>query len=218
MISSARGRQRDHFYFMPNLAKILTKTNNWAQAHSLRNGAVLLVVILLFNRPLQAVKAEGVAVDPAVPVANIEQNASSAQSDAVQNSSSSVIVEQPKNVQDILLDVCKARGYDESCGRTLLGILWKESENIGKAVGDNGRAHGYFQIHYKLHKITLACAEDLHCSAEWTLQYLEQNGYPRNVVSAVQCHNGCGVNNGYAASAIRFGKRLWARPLAVLSK
>ncbi|MFA6603534.1 MAG: hypothetical protein WCT10_01675 [Patescibacteria group bacterium] len=118
--------------------------------------------------------------------------------------------EQPPTIKQILLEVCQASGYDEDCAQTLLGMAWKESRFYGLAIGDNGRAHGYFQIHYRLHKITLECTRDLKCSAEWTLNYLERNGYPEHPVYATQCHNGCNAGNGYAASAIRAGKRLWA--------
>ena len=116
-------------------------------------------------------------------------------------------------VQSVLVSVCKEKGYDEQCAKTLLGILWKESQNNAKAIGDNGRARGYFQIHYKMHAVTVACAEDLECSANWTLQYLESNGYPQNVLYATQCHNGCNMNNGYAASARRWSKLLWEQEL-----
>ncbi|OGM00406.1 hypothetical protein A2480_04100 [Candidatus Uhrbacteria bacterium RIFOXYC2_FULL_47_19] len=118
-----------------------------------------------------------------------------------------------ETVQGVLLDVCESRGYGEDCARTLLGMLWKESLNDAKAIGDSGRARGYFQIHYRLHGIPVGCAEDLHCSSNWTLSYLEQNGYPRYVTYAVQCHNGCNINNGYAASALRWGDRKWSSPL-----
>ncbi len=116
-------------------------------------------------------------------------------------------------VQGVLLDVCEARGYGEDCAKTLLGMMWKESLNTATAVGDGGRARGYFQIHYRLHNIPVSCAEDLQCSAEWSLDYLEYNGYPYNVYHAVQCHNSCYAGNGYAASALRWGDRLWNRPM-----
>lgn len=115
--------------------------------------------------------------------------------------------------QGVLLDVCEARGYGEDCAKTLLGMMWKESLNTATAVGDGGRARGYFQIHYRLHNIPVSCAEDLQCSAEWSLDYLEYNGYPYNVYHAVQCHNSCYNGNGYAASALRWGNRLWESPM-----
>ncbi|MEA3249054.1 MAG: hypothetical protein U9Q03_01705 [Patescibacteria group bacterium] len=115
--------------------------------------------------------------------------------------------------QGELLDACEARGYGEDCAKILLGMMWKESLNTATAVGDGGRARGYFQIHYRLHNIPVACAEDLRCSAEWSLDYLEYNGYPYYVSYAVQCHNSCHAGNGYAASAIRWGYRLWDKPM-----
>lgn len=121
----------------------------------------------------------------------------------------------PATVQDVLLSVCEANGYGQDCAQTLLGMLWNESSNISTAIGDGGAARGYFQIHYKLHKISTDCAEDLVCSADWTIMYLERNSYPKYVSYAVQCHNSCNVENGYAARAARNGARLWNQPLEV---
>ena len=118
-------------------------------------------------------------------------------------------------VQDVLLNVCKANGYGEDCGKTLLGMLWNESQNVSTAVGDHGKARGYFQIWTGLHNIPVSCAEDLACSATWTLHHMEQHGYPTHVSYAVQCHNGCGFENGYAAKALKNGKRLWDQPLLI---
>lgn len=118
-------------------------------------------------------------------------------------------------VQEVLLSVCKANGYGQDCAKTLLGMLWNESSNRYNVIGDNGKARGYFQIHYKLHKISSDCAEDLVCSAQWTINYLESNSYPKYVNYAIQCHNSCNVNNGYAAKAVRNGNRFWNVPLAV---
>jgi hypothetical protein len=115
----------------------------------------------------------------------------------------------PPTSREILLAVCRERGYGEECAKTLYGMVWKESVMDSHAVGDHGKAQGYFQIHYKLHKISLACAQDLKCSATWSLGYLERNGYPRYATYAVQCHNGCGVRNGYAAAVRSVGVRKW---------
>lgn len=115
----------------------------------------------------------------------------------------------PPTARDVLLDVCHARGYGEDCARTLYGMAWKESVMDSQAVGDRGKAQGYFQIHYKLHGISLRCAQDLKCSATWSLGYMERNGYPKYVSQAVQCHNGCGIRNGYAAAVKSVGNRKW---------
>lgn len=125
------------------------------------------------------------------------------------------IVERPPTVQSVLLQICRDRGYGVDCAKTLLGMAWKETNLVGNAVGDSGRAVGYFQIHYRLHGITLECARDLRCAADWTISYLEHNGYPEYKRVAIQCHNGCGVANGYAASVLRHGERLWGQDLAM---
>jgi hypothetical protein len=113
--------------------------------------------------------------------------------------------------QEILLQVCEEHGYGESCAKALLGMMWKESLNDSHAVGDRGKALGFFQIHYRMHKVEPDCATDLRCSAEWSLKYMESNGYPKYPSYAVQCHNGCNIENGYAASALRHGERLWSQ-------
>lgn len=122
---------------------------------------------------------------------------------------------EPPTVQEILLQVCEDKGYGEDCAKTLLGMMWKESQNVSDAVGDRGLALGYFQIHYRMHKVTKDCAKDLRCSAIWTLQYMERNGYPRYPTYAVQCHNGCNIKNGYAASVMRNARRLWGEPMTL---
>lgn len=121
----------------------------------------------------------------------------------------------PPTVQEALLHVCKERGYGEDCAKTLLGMLWTESSNQSTVIGDAGKARGYFQIHYKLHKITTKCAEDIVCSANWTLTYLEGNHYPKYVNYAIQCHNGCNANNGYVGKVKRYGAMFWNKPLAI---
>lgn len=176
--------------------------------------AVCTAVLLLQTyqpvviRPVKA--AEPVAVSDATPATQIISN--------LYGGSDDLKALQPKTVQDVLLGVCRDRGYDEPCAKVLLGMLWKESQNVATAVGDRGLSFGYFQINRYYHpEVSVACAEDLKCSADWTLDYLEGNSYPKYVNYAVQCHNGCNINNGYAASALRHGKRLWDTPLAVMS-
>lgn len=117
---------------------------------------------------------------------------------------------QPPTVREVLLGICQEHGYGLECAKTLYGMMWRESQMDGQAVGDGGRARGYFQIHYRLHHITTACAEDVYCSAEWTLGYMEDNGYPKYANHAIQCHNGCGVKNGYVAFVKAAGQRKWA--------
>ena len=127
------------------------------------------------------------------------------------------VVEEPykPTVQEVLTVVCNIRGYGPDCAQTLLGMLWTESSNVYNVIGDSGRARGYFQIHYKLHNISTDCAEDLVCSADWTISYLERNGYPTYNTYAVQCHNGCGFRNGYTNKVARHGAYFWDQPLEI---
>lgn len=173
---------------------------------ALRSGlSTILTLVLLIHagRPLQA-KAD------TFDVAGVETGLAIEQQPAEEPTP-----KEPETVQEALLEVCTERGYGEDCAKHLLGMLWKESNNVATAVGDRGKARGYFQIHYRLHKISIACAEDLKCSADWTIDYLERNQYPKYVKYAIQCHNGCNIDNGYAASALRHGRRLWSQPLSI---
>ncbi len=193
----------------PKLAKKnmkLTQNKALSMLSGLKNGlSIPLAIVLLTSafQPMQVRAATPEAVAALFETEHVElPEAPEAKSIAT--------------VQDVLLKVCLERGYGQACAQHLLGMLWKESNNIATAIGDRGKARGYFQIWVKLHKISVDCAEDLECSANWTLDYLERNSYPRYVAYAIQCHNGCNIDNGYAASAMRHGKRLWNSPLAIV--
>lgn len=175
--------------------------------------AVIMLAFAITNSQVTAAQAADVTETVSqpervltVPIDTSDDQASGASSDTQTTT---------PTVQQVLLKVCENRGYGEDCAKTLLGMLWNESSNRSTVIGDNGRARGYFQIHYRLHNITIGCAEDLVCSSNWTLDYLEKNSYPRYVAYAVQCHNSCNVGNGYAAKAFRNGRNLWDKPLAV---
>lgn len=168
---------------------------------------VLMLSMLAFDQP---VSARTVPVEVSTAVISPVQTVS------VQPEIVAAPAERDEpTVQEVLLDVCKANDYGQDCAQTLLGMLWTESSNRSTVIGDNGKARGYFQIHYKLHKITIECAEDLVCSANWTIKYLKSNSYPKYVNYAVQCHNSCNVNNGYTAKVRRYGKYFWNQPLKI---
>lgn len=171
--------------------------------------AFLTLILVIQPVRVSAQSVTGIDVTPALTVPGEVLKAAPAADAEVQGPP------EPPTVQEVLLDVCKTKGYGEECAKTLLGIMWKESQNDPDAIGDGGRARGFFQIHYRLHKISVDCAEDLRCSAAWTLRYMEQNGYPKYPTYAIQCHNGCGVKNGYAASVLRNARRLWSDPMTM---
>ncbi len=162
----------------------------------MKNALAILMLVALV--PSQSVQAQTAPVETAPVVETVSTDEAKA-----------------PTVQDVLLDVCTVRGYGETCAKHLLGMVWNETGNVYNAIGDHGKARGYFQIWTKLHNITVACAEDLVCSANWTLTYMERNSYKKYPTWAIQCHNGCGIENGYAAKALRNGKNLWSTPLEV---
>lgn len=178
--------------------------NTLKNIHTLKTGqraalAVLMLALVFANSHVTS-------------AANAVETLAQAEQPVIQSEPEAVLA---PTVQEVLLSVCKENGYGEACAKTLLGMLWNESSNRSTVIGDNGQARGYFQIHYRLHKISIACAEDLVCSANWSIKYLERNSYPKYVSYAVQCHNSCNVNNGYAAKAARNAKLMWDKPLVV---
>lgn len=186
-------------YFSTNIAAMPIQA--WVN----KSVGTLVLAVMVTGQPVLAVTAPSTypATTVAVPT---EQE---------QEQNRELIPETPPTVQEVLLDVCEAREYGEDCAKTLLGMLWTESSNRSTVIGDGGRARGYFQIHYKLHKITTACAEDLVCSANWTLSYLERNQYPKYVNYAIQCHNSCNAGNGYVGKVQRYAASFWNEPLAI---
>lgn len=217
MLRSGVGRTGGRFCFLAitseNMLKTLQKAHN-----AFRSGLSLIFPLFLLSFPDQhmvsmlADKAEAGGPETAA----VQTIASQSTVDIILAVTEKIPEKESQTVQQVLLGVCESRGYGEECGKTLLGMLWKESLNNPRAVGDQGRSHGYFQIQTKLHKVPLECTQDLVCSANWTIDYLEQHGYPKYVAYAVQCHNGCLIGNGYAASALRHGARLWDSPLPIV--
>ena len=129
-----------------------------------------------------------------------------------------VAPEASSTVQQVLLQVCQDQGFDQTCAKHLLGILMQESMGNATAVGDHGLARGWFQInHYYNPDVPVKCAEDLKCSANWTLKHLVRNGYPKTVRWAIWCHNGCGISKTYVNSVLRKGEANWSEPLPVVT-
>lgn len=169
--------------------------------------AVLILVMTFTNSQVPAAKAAELKEQVSLPLF--------AQLEAELAKTPAPVPAPKPTVQEVLLNVCESNGYGEACAKTLLGMLWNESSNRSTVIGDNGKARGYFQIHFKLHKISTDCAEDLVCSANWTIKYMEAHSYPKYVSYAIQCHNSCNVNNGYAAKAVRHGNYFWDKPLEI---
>jgi hypothetical protein len=93
---------------------------------------------------------------------------------------------------DTLRNVCAAKGLadDEKCPKVLAAMARQESTFGKYMIGDGGHSVGWFQINNRWHKVSRDCAMDLVCSADYTLDYLLENGYLKNWKIAVMAHNG----------------------------
>jgi hypothetical protein len=110
--------------------------------------------------------------------------------------------------------------YLRECQGNLVGMHGKEASNshiCEDIVGDGGYALGCFQINSYYHKTPDECREDFRCSAAWTLNNLVGHGWLPSSMNAganhyaIQCHNGCGFNNGYWQRVIEKSKKYIAK-------
>ena len=96
--------------------------------------------------------------------------------------------------------VCKEKELDYRwCRNDLLAIAFVESRFNCKVIG-KFKEKGCFQI-MPYHNWK---AGDFENDAKWTLDRLIRYGYPKFRTRALQCHNGCGVKNGYAQKIKRY--------------
>ena len=103
---------------------------------------------------------------------------------------------------------CQHYKLGKQCEKDLLAIAWVESRFNCLAVGDYGKSFGCFQIHSGFHPhITYKQAQDVNFSTFWTLDRLIKYNYKKNRSYAIQCHNGCMANNGYAKMVMVKSKR-----------
>ena len=110
----------------------------------------------------------------------------------------------------VLKEVCDAKGMPARCYATLYGMMMTESRGDCTTQGDylagvGFRSRGCFQIQTKLHKITVAQAEDLRFAATWTLDHLLAHNYPTMRSYAIRRHNGWGKSTlAYLATVNSF--------------
>lgn len=95
--------------------------------------------------------------------------------------------------KDAVARVCKSKftGKELStCYDDLLALAWTESRFQDPApIGDHNLAFGNFQIHAKLHGVTVEQAEDFEWAANWTLGSMMKQGYPVYRSWALGTHN-----------------------------
>ncbi|MEK7546357.1 MAG: hypothetical protein AAB554_04785 [Patescibacteria group bacterium] len=189
----------------------LTKKQVQSALKDLKNGLSMTLAIILLTHSAQPLQALAQVQDGSGVAA---EAAESAEPDSTQP-------EMATTVQDKLLEVCEANGKiidAGKCAKHLLGMVMTESEAKATAVGDHGYARGWFQINsYYNPEVDTACAEDLECSATWTLERLLKKGYLKYSNWAIWCHNGCGINQHYVPKVIRKGNYHWDKPITLVT-
>ncbi len=109
-----------------------------------------------------------------------------------------------------LKKVCAKYALGDRCAKDLYAMAWHESKLDTKAIGDQGRSRGAFQIQTKLHKIAVSQAEDFAWAADWSLSRMVDNGYKKGLRTySVMRHNGFGPQaQRYARNVIAYANNL----------
>ncbi len=184
----------------------MTKNKAKKAPHAFKSGLSMVLAIVLLGNITQPTRVLAASSDEGALTAG------------TMSETAPVPPEAPSTVQEVLLQVCQDQGFDEVCAKHLLGILMQESRGVATAIGDHGMARGWFQINrYYNPDVSVQCAEDLSCSAKWTLDHLVKKGYPQSVKWAIWCHNGCGISKTYVTSVLRKGEVRWDEPLQVVT-
>lgn len=135
------------------------------------------------------------------------EEASVAISKPVTASVVSLIIDQER--METLVQVCKKHKLQGNCAKDLYSIAWQESKFNCKVIGDQGRSRGCFQIQTKMHKVSVAHAEDFAWAADWTLSRMIGNGYPVYRTIAVERHNGWGaIAQRYVSQVLAYANNL----------
>lgn len=194
----------------------MTKKQVQKALQDLKNGLSMALAILLLTHSAQPLQAQA-QVQGEAGVAS--EAAESAEPDSIP--SESAVPAAPLTVQEKLLEVCEANESitdAEKCAKHLLGIVMTESEARAIAIGDKGYARGWFQINrYYNPDVEVACAEDLECSATWTLERMIKKGYLKHPNWAIWCHNGCGIAQYYVPKVLRKAAYHWDKPITLVT-
>lgn len=196
----------------------MTKKQVQKALKDLKTGLSMALAIILLTHSAQPLQAQAQVQDEA---GGASEAAESADPDSTQTALEAVEPEKPLTVQEKLLEVCEAneRIIDaEKCAKHLLGMVMTESNAKANAVGDKGYARGWFQINrYYNPEVDKACAEDLECSANWTLDRLLKKGYLKYSNWAIWCHNGCGIAKYYVPKVMKMAAIHWDKPIVIVT-
>ena len=193
----------------------MTKKQVQKALQDLKNGLSMTLAVILLSHSAQPLQAQAAVQDEAGTAALAAESTGLEQPQET---------EDPLTVQDILLEICEANEKitdPETCAKHLLGMVMTESEARATAIGDSGYARGWFQINRWYNPdVDVACAEDLECSANWTLDRLLKKGYGKSVgwsKWAIWCHNGCGIAQYYVPKVMRKASYHWDKPIALVT-
>ena len=196
----------------------MTKKQVHQTIQGLKNGLSMTLAFILLTHSAQPLQAQA-QVQDAFGVA--AEAAESADPDSTQTALEAEEPEKTATVQEKLLEVCEANEAitdAEKCAKHLLGMVMTESNAKANAVGDKGYARGWFQINsYYNPEVDKACAEDLECSANWTLDRLLKKGYLKYPNWAIWCHNGCGIAKYYVPKVMKMAAIHWDNPIAIVT-
>lgn len=190
----------------------MTKKQVQKILQDLKNGLSMTLAVILLTQSAQPLQAQAAVQDEAGTAAEAAESADLERTQEPEDS---------QTVQDILLEICEDNEKvtdPETCAKHLLGIVMTESEARATAIGDSGYARGWFQINRWYNPdVDVACAEDLECSASWTLDRLLKKGYGKSIgwsKWAIWCHNGCGINPKYVPKVMGKAAFYWDKPIA----
>jgi len=193
----------------------MTKKQVQKALQDLKHGLSMTLAVILLTHTAQPLQAQALVQEEAGYAAGA---AESAEPDSTQPV---VETKTPLTVQEKLLEVCEANEDildAEKCAKHLLGIVMTESDARATAIGDKGYARGWFQINrYYNPDVDTACAEDLECSATWTLKRLVSKGYLKHPNWAIWCHNGCGIAQYYVPKVLRKAAYHWDKPITLVT-
>lgn len=111
----------------------------------------------------------------------------------------------------ILTNACRQNGVAGSeCPKILYAMAQQESYLCKALSGDGGRSRGCFHI-MDYHNVPKSCADDLACSADWTIKRMIRQGFKTDPDTAVMLHNGTPNTKATLAylDAVNRKKSLW---------
>lgn len=114
-------------------------------------------------------------------------------------------IEAPIGLRAEATRACASVGFKSlDCRNIILAISYHETQGWTDFSGDSGCSTGWVHINRCVHThITNAATMDAAFAFAWTAQRLKAFGYPTYRTQAIQCHNGCYANNGYANQRIK---------------